>query len=99
MSKQNAKPCSLAFLFVAYQVSVSGLFPVSLRKRTVSDEAARVAQRVKQGGHNIPEDVIRRRFTAGMNNSERLYAPVVDAWALYDNAGSVPVLIDWSERP
>ena len=28
----------------------------------------RVAARVKQGGHNIPEDVIRRRFSAGLNN-------------------------------
>lgn len=64
-----------------------------------ADEAiARVAQRVKQGGHNIPEDVIRRRFAAGTHNFERLYAPVVDGWALYDNAGSDPVLIDWSER-
>ncbi len=65
-----------------------------------ADEAvARVAQRVKQGGHNIPEAVIRRRFTAGKDNFNKLYAPRVDAWALYDNAGSAPVLLDWSYRP
>jgi len=29
---------------------------------------------------------------------ERLYAPRVDAWALYDNSGEQPVLLDWSER-
>jgi len=64
-----------------------------------ADEAiARVAQRVKQGGHNIPEAVIRRRFAAGKENFEKLYAPRVDAWALYDNAGPEPVLIDWSNR-
>jgi predicted ABC-type ATPase len=64
-----------------------------------ADEAvARVAQRVKQGGHHIPEDVIRRRHIAGKENFLKLYAPLVDAWALYDNAGEVPILIDWSEQ-
>ncbi len=60
---------------------------------------ARVAQRVKQGGHHVPDDVVRRRFVAGRDNFERLYAPKVDAWALYDNAGSEPALLDWSEKP
>jgi predicted ABC-type ATPase len=60
---------------------------------------ARVAQRVQQGGHHIAETVVRRRFAAGKDNFERLYAPLVNAWALYDTAGVVPVLIDWSEQP
>ncbi|THD11041.1 AAA family ATPase [Metallibacterium scheffleri] len=60
---------------------------------------ARVAQRVRQGGHDIPEVTIRRRFAAGRENFERLYGPLVDAWALYDNAGTAPVLLDWSEKP
>lgn len=60
---------------------------------------ARVAQRVLQGGHDIPEATIRRRFAAGLHNFEHLYAPLVDAWALYDNAGSTPLLLDWSEKP
>lgn len=59
---------------------------------------ARVAQRVLQGGHDIPEHIIRRRFDAGLKNLKELYAPLVDAWALYDNAGTAPVLLDWSER-
>lgn len=64
-----------------------------------ADEAvARVRQRVRQGGHDIPEAVIRRRFAAGLENFHRHYAPVADAWALYDNAGEAPVLLDWSER-
>jgi len=61
-------------------------------------ESLGVAQRVKQGGHHIPEDVIRRRHIAGKENFQKLYAPLVDAWALYDNAGEVPILIDWSEQ-
>lgn len=60
---------------------------------------ARVALRVRQGGHHIPEAIIRRRFVAGRENFERRYAPLVDAWALYDNAGASPVLLDWSEKP
>lgn len=72
---------------------------IFLELASAEEAIARVAQRVKQGGHNIPEDVIRRRFVAGKNNFEQLYAPIVDAWVLYDNAGSVPALIDWSERP
>ena len=59
---------------------------------------ARVAERVKQGGHHIPEDVIRRRFVAGMRNFEHHYKGSVDAWALYDNSGSEPVVLAWGEN-
>lgn len=69
-----------------------------LRLESAEEAIARVAQRVKQGGHNIPEDIIRRRFAAGLKNFEQLYAPKVDAWALYDNAGEQPVLLSWSEK-
>jgi len=65
-----------------------------------ADEAvARVAQRVRQGGHDVPEETIRRRFASGRENFRRLYAPLVDAWALYDNSGAQPRLLDWSEKP
>lgn len=73
-----------------------GLF--FLRLPDVEAAIARVAARVRQGGHSIPEDVIRRRFAAGMRNLER-YKAGVDAWAVYDNAGSEPALVDWSESP
>lgn len=64
-----------------------------------ADEAiARVAQRVRQGGHDIPNDVIRRRFTAGRSNFDQLYVPVVDVWALYDNSNDEPRLLDWGEN-
>jgi predicted ABC-type ATPase len=54
---------------------------------------ARVRQRVRSGGHNVPEPVIRRRFAAGLRNLEALYKPVVDEWALYDNSGPTPLLL------
>jgi len=59
---------------------------------------SRVARRVSQGGHNIPEDVIRRRFKAGLENFHERYSKVVDSWALYDNYGIEPKLIDWSNK-
>lgn len=55
---------------------------------------ARVRQRVREGGHNIPEPVIRRRFAGGLSNFEALYKPLIDEWALYDNSGGEPVLIE-----
>jgi len=55
---------------------------------------ARVRQRVREGGHTVPEPVIRRRFASGLRNFENLYKTIVDEWALYDNSGSDPVLIE-----
>ena len=70
---------------------------IFLRLASADEAVARVAQRVKQGGHHIPEAVIRRRFEAGLENLTRHYAPVVDVWALYDNSGEQPILLNWSE--
>ena len=70
---------------------------IFLRLASADEAVARVAQRVKQGGHDIPEAVIRRRFEAGLDNFSRYYAPVANAWALYDNSREVPQLLDWSE--
>ncbi|MEI6334262.1 MAG: zeta toxin family protein [Methylococcaceae bacterium] len=58
---------------------------------------ARVSERVRQGGHNIPEATIRRRFDAGLKNFKHIYQPLVDVWLHFDNAGDTPTLIDWSE--
>lgn len=55
---------------------------------------SRVAERVLQGGHGVPEDVVRRRFIAGRENFETLYKPLVDEWLHYDNSGPEPVLLD-----
>jgi predicted ABC-type ATPase len=60
---------------------------------------ARVASRVRQGGHHIAEDVIRRRFAAGLSNFETVYKPAVNTWAKYDNEGESPVLLEWGENP
>ena len=46
----------------------------------------RVAERVRSGGHHIPEDVIRRRYVAGLKNFFSLYMPLADTWGAYDNS-------------
>lgn len=51
---------------------------------------ARVKSRVAQGGHAVPEDVVRRRFDAGRRNFEKVYRGLVNSWAIYDNAGQRP---------
>jgi predicted ABC-type ATPase len=53
----------------------------------------RVQDRVRQGGHNIPEVDIRRRFTRGLQNLFRLYRPLMDSWTLLDNSGQTPKTI------
>lgn len=71
---------------------------IFLRLESPEEAVARVAQRVRQGGHHIPEPVIRRRYHAGLENFHHHYAPRVDAWMLYDNSGLTPTLLDWSEK-
>ena len=47
---------------------------------------ARVAKRVSEGGHNIPPDVIRRRYWKGLENLFDVFMPIVDAWMMFDNS-------------
>lgn len=55
---------------------------------------ARVAARVVQGGHPVPEDVIRRRFVTGWRNFQERYKFLVDTWVHYDNSGARPALVE-----
>ena len=54
----------------------------------------RVRNRVIMGGHDVPEHIIRRRFIRGWENFENIYKKIVDEWALYDNSGNRPIIID-----
>jgi predicted ABC-type ATPase len=60
---------------------------------------ARVSGRVAQGGHSIPEEVIWRRFDAGLRHFSDLYRPLVIAWVLYDNSGQLPVFMEGQDNP
>jgi len=59
---------------------------------------ARVAERVRMGGHNVPKETIQRRYHAGLRNFFRLYDHLADTWFLYDNSGSEPRLIAYGEQ-
>ena len=54
--------------------------------RTPELALQRVAERVASGGHNIPEDIVRRRYVAGISNLFRIFIPEVDFWNIYDNS-------------
>jgi predicted ABC-type ATPase len=54
----------------------------------------RVRVRVRQGGHDVPEDVIRRRYESGWRNFQQIYRKLVDTWVLYDNSAETPFLMD-----
>jgi predicted ABC-type ATPase len=56
----------------------------------------RVAARVRQGGHAVPRADVLRRFRRGWENFNQSYRLAVDAWAVYDNSGNGPVLIESS---
>ena len=60
---------------------------------------ARVKARVRRGGHDVPEAVVRRRFEAGLILFRAVYRDLVDSWALYDNSGPAPVLLADGDNP
>lgn len=46
----------------------------------------RVARRVSEGGHNIPQDVIYRRYEKGIKNLTKIFIPIVNSWIVIDNS-------------
>lgn len=53
----------------------------------------RVAKRVREGGHDIPPDVISRRYHKGLKNLFEIFMPIVDDWLLYDNNNTLAQLV------
>ena len=54
----------------------------------------RIAERVKQGGHDVPKADVRRRFQRSWDNFRAIYRPIADVWTVYDNAADKPKLIE-----
>jgi predicted ABC-type ATPase len=74
-------------------------FAIQLCSLANPEEAiARVAARVAQGGHYVPDDVVRRRFVAGLQNFQMIYRAEVNFWRWYDNSGDTPILISKGEN-
>lgn len=57
----------------------------------------RVAMRVSSGGHNIPNDVINRRYWRGIQNLFDIFEPLVDNWSLYDNTDEIRPIVENGE--
>lgn len=70
-----------------------------LSLETPEDAIARIAARVRQGGHFIPDEVVRRRFFAGLKHFKEAYRHEVNLWQWYENNGDVPQLIEEGENP
>ena len=69
-----------------------------LALRNADEAIARVALRVRHGGHDVPPDIIRRRFASGMKNFLESYRHRVDYWQFFDNSGHAPLLLDEGEN-
>jgi predicted ABC-type ATPase len=67
---------------------------VFLSLPTAEDAIARVAARVKHGGHDVPPDVIRRRFASGLSNFLNIYRHRVDYWQWIDNSSPDGLLLE-----
>ncbi|MDR0563461.1 MAG: zeta toxin family protein [Azoarcus sp.] len=59
---------------------------------------ARVAERVRQGGHNVPEEVIRQNFETSQFHFEHNYRENVDTWATFDCSGQQPRFLAFGEN-
>lgn len=57
----------------------------------------RVAQRVKEGGHNVPADVIRRRFQLGISNLVNLFIPICDSVHVWKNTLKAQLIAEKKE--
>jgi len=53
----------------------------------------RIRGRVAEGGHDVPEPIVRRRFGRSIRNFLLYYRPLADRWTLFDNSGAEPKAI------
>lgn len=93
----------------AFETTLSGKSYVSLLKKLKekgytlhlfflwipSPELAmtRIKERVREGGHDVPAEDVKRRFARGINNFFQLYESIFDSWMLFDNSKAKPELI------
>ncbi len=68
-----------------------------LKLPSVDIAIERVKLRVAQGGHDVPQQDIERRFDRSWSNFEKIYKSLADSWIIFDTSGSEPVVLDESE--
>jgi predicted ABC-type ATPase len=55
---------------------------------------ARVSQRVREGGHFVADDTVKRRFYQGWYNFQKVYRNIVNEWSVYDNSSGELILLE-----
>ena len=71
---------------------------VYLWLKTADLAVARVRERVRMGGHDIPEETIRRRYERGRRNFFEIYQPLADAWRVYDASLIQPQMVVYGDK-
>lgn len=74
---------------LGYQIEI-----IYLQVATTALALKRIAARVKQGGHDVPRTDVLRRFTRSRANFDEVYKALADGWAVYDNSGRKPKLLE-----
>jgi predicted ABC-type ATPase len=91
----------LSYLHLIWQWQKAGyrvhLYFLALTSADAS--VARVAERTRQGGIDIPEEIVRRQFAAGLRNFEHHYRECADAWIKYDTLSEQPLFLEFGENP
>ncbi len=72
-----------------YEISL-----IFLKLPTPELAVERVKNRVKQGGHDVPSNIIKRRYISGLQNLNSVYKHLVDHWAVFDNTNEAPILLE-----
>ena len=67
-----------------------------LRLRSAQLAPRRITARLRPGGHDMPRADVVRRFSRGWGDFQRIYRPLANSWAVYDNSGRAPRLLEKS---
>jgi predicted ABC-type ATPase len=82
LSSRSLKPRLESLRAAGYEIHLHYVW-----LRTPDMAVNRVRDRVRQGGHNVPEETVCRRYERGIRNFFGLFRPLADSWGVYDNSG------------
>ena len=85
------------FIFIEWKAKGYEIIIFYLTIPSVEFAIERVKMRVAHGGHNIPEQVIQRRFERSWLNFNKFYKQIADSWVVFDTSGNLPIIVEESE--
>lgn len=89
LSGRSYLPLLKQWKIAGYQIEI-----IYLRLDSTSLSLQRIANRVAQGGHDIPKEAVLRRFSRSWENFLNYYRPLADRWAVYDNSETILQFLD-----